>query len=465
MKSQIFFSKGEDDLFVKSIKKYKKPELGEKQLDNWFSILTNPDKMKFSKFFLEMYNSVLLFKKNNFKEEFGFLDIKNCFIKKSKRKINNIIYYYLKFSKWRSYEILYHKDKKVIKNWYNLLKKHCILLNFSKKFNYISKLGTGNFGKVYLVEKIKSKKKYAVKIIKKSEILKTKDDYEKKVILNEINLIRKLNSNYTIKLLSIYEGKNNLYILTNFCEGKTLFQHIIENGNQSESKSLLIILQVLQGINYLHKKNIIHRDIKPDNIIINDNKHKKIVICDLGFGSLIQEINELFYKCGTPGFMAPEILNEEDYDFKIDIFSAGVVFFLILTGRMPFKGESNEEIIERNKNCEFEFSLDKLDIDISEECLDLLKKLLEKNKDQRISAEKALLHPVFKKILSKSPLIIQSYFDAQNIIQNKNIINQKSFVKFSKCDKFNEISNSVSTKEYSLEYCGFNNQSAPLLLS
>ena len=461
MKSNIFFPGQEKDLYVKSLKKFKKPVLENKQIENWFSILTDPQKNKFSKYFLEMYDSILLFKKNNFKEEFAFLDIKNCFIKKSKKVINNKVYYYLKFSKIGSYEILFHKDKKIIKKWYNLLKKYCILLNFSRKYKILSKLGTGNFGRVYLVEKIKSKIKYAVKVIKKSKVLKKNDDYEQKVILNEIKLIRKIQEDHIIKLLSIYEGKKHIYLLTNFCPGKNLYDHIIEKGNQPELKSLHIILQILEGLDYLHSNNIIHRDIKPENIIINNKKNKNIIICDLGLGSFLEEIDSLFYRCGTPGYMAPEILKEEKYDFKIDVFSAGIVFYIVLFGKMPFSGDCYDEVIKNNKRCKIDFSFNEdSGIDFSDECLDLLKKMLLKDKNERISSKEALLHPAFKKVLSKSPLIIRKYFDAQDIIKNKKIIIQKSFVVYT--DKPGDLSASITTKEgNSFEYESVNNQSAP----
>ena len=421
--NNMFFINEEDEIYVKSLKKFKKPKLGKKLAENWFSLLTNPEKQKFSKFFLELYESIIVFRKNNFKEEFGFMDIENSFVRKSSCLIKDKTYYYIKFTKLRSYEIIYHKDKNVIINWFNFLKKHCILLKFSKKFKTIKVLGKGNFAKVYLVKNIEDENEYAVKVFNKKNVLKDKN--EKLSLLNEIKIMRAVEHVRILKLMELYEGESHIYLLQKLCKGSNLLDHLIEKGYQPELKSLTILMQILEGLSYLHNNNIIHRDMKPDNILFQNNKSIDIVIVDLGFATYLDEYDKLFSKCGTPGYIAPEILENKEYGFKVDIFSAGVIFYMTLTGRMPFSGNTYKEIVAKNVECKPNFNFEEFDIEVSNETLDLLKKMLTKDPEKRISAKDALLHSTFRRILSKSPLIIRQYFDAQDIINNKKITFKK----------------------------------------
>ena len=139
---------------------------------------------------------------------------------------------------------------------------------------------------------------------------------------------------------------------------------IINKGAQPESKALTILLQLLQGLYYMHSKRIMHRDIKPENIILKGTDSIDIGIVDLGFATREQDYKNLFVRCGTPGYVAPEILNDREYNCKVDIFSAGVVFYMVLTGHMPFKGNSIDEIILSNKKGDISFDFKQYKVEV-----------------------------------------------------------------------------------------------------
>ncbi len=165
-----------------------------------------------------------------------------------------------------------------------------------------------------------------------------------------------------------------------------------------------------------------HRDLKPENIIFQNNDDIKIQIVDFGFSTKLKEYKKLFKSCGTPGYIAPEILHDKDYGLNVDIYSAGVIFYIILTGRMAFRGNSLKKILKNNLKGKINFDFSQYEIDVSEETMDLLKRMLEFNPKKRVSAEQALAHPCFEKIMSKSPLVVRSFYQAQDLMDYDNAV-------------------------------------------
>ena len=144
-------------------------------------------------------------------------------------------------------------------------------------------IGKGNFAKVYLVEHLQTKKQYAVKVFNKKEILK--DPSETKCLLYEIKMMRVVDNPRVMRLHEMYEGENFIYCLLDLYKGSDLYQAIIKKGPQPETKALTIIMQILQGLEYMHRSKIIHRDLKPENIIFKNSDKIDIGIVDLGFAT------------------------------------------------------------------------------------------------------------------------------------------------------------------------------------
>ena len=204
------------------------------------------------------------------------------------------------------------------------------------------KLGEGHFGSVDLVISQKTNKLYAMKQIKSSMY---KDQQKYMEVEREIKLIENLNHPNIIKYFSSFRENNDFYIVTEYINGGCLYDLMKENINQGkkieEKKIWALLIQSLGGLLYLHEnKKIIHRDIKPDNLLLDKNGNLKI--SDFGLSAIKSEEADENVKChgtmaGAIQFMAPEVAGGEKYGFKSDLYMLGLTFFLLMTSRLPEK--------------------------------------------------------------------------------------------------------------------------------
>jgi len=244
---------------------------------------------------------------------------------------------------------------------------------------------------VYLAKKKSDNTELAVKTFDKS--LLHSNDKAKASLINEINIMRKLSHDNIIKLYEIYENDHAIFLIVELLRGGELFERIVKKGQYNEKDTCTLMKKLLSSLNYLHERGIMHRDLKPENLILKDNDNDwDIKIADFGLATHINVSEFLFKRCGTPGYVAPEILADEKYDEKVDIFSAGVILYILLTGGSPFHGKSYNEILWKNKTCDIKFNFNDYGHKISESATDLMKKMLAKDPKQRISAREALQH-------------------------------------------------------------------------
>ena len=272
-------------------------------------------------------------------------------------------------------------------------KNYSDLLN---EYDILEHLGAGAFGVVQKVRHKASKQIRAMKTIKKNTIYEEKN-------LKEIENLMLLDHPNILKLYEYYYDKKNLYIITDFCEGGELFDKIKDrNGYFSERDAATIIKAVLQAIAYCHSIGLVHRDLKPENILLEGNDLDHIKIIDFGTSNLINPNQKLKERLGTAYYIAPEVL-KKNYDEKCDLWSIGVIMFILLTGEPPFNGSNDEEILQNVKNGYVDFSTSIFQ-EISDEAKDLLSKLLEKVPSKRISAIEALEHPWIKNLAPNSKM-------------------------------------------------------------
>ena len=170
-------------------------------------------------------------------------------------------------------------------------------------------------------------------------------------------MLRQVEGPNLLKIIKLYEGENNIYCLGDLYSGGTLYQYIKEHGKPTEIHSIMIIKQILLALSYLESKNLIHRDLKPENIIFGDKSLQSVYLVDFGFMTRETEFNKLFTRCGTPGYVAPEVLEDKEYDTKIDVYSAGLVFYLLMSKTNPFNHKSNSKLIQKNKTGLVDFSI------------------------------------------------------------------------------------------------------------
>ncbi|CAK68583.1 unnamed protein product (macronuclear) [Paramecium tetraurelia] len=294
----------------------------------------------------------------------------------------------------KSVELLTHNEE-AQGMWYKQLKQYCIQRGFNNVYSINKLIGKGNFAKVYSASKKSDHSTYAVKAFDKLKFQDIRID--KPALIKELSIMRKMEFVGVIKLCEVFENDNYIFMVCELLEGGELFNQM--KGKAYDEKTVAhIMFRILQSIDYIHSVGVLHRDIKPENLILRSKRDMAdVVIADFGLADFYnQEGDYMFKRCGTPGYVAPELLQDKIYDYKIDIFSAGVLMFIMLTGQSPFKAQSYDEIVMKNYHCQIEFSLIK-NQPLSEEAVHLLTSLLEKNPDLRISSELALQHPWFQK--------------------------------------------------------------------
>ena len=186
-------------------------------------------------------------------------------------------------------------------------------------------------------------------------------------MINEINIMRRLDQENIITLHEVHENESYIHLIVEVLKGGELFDRVAENGAFTEKDTCLLMIKLLNALKYLHSKGIMHRDLKLENLILRDNDNNyDVKLADFGLAAFVSQSDQLFKRCGTPGYVAPEILNDQKYDQKVDIFSAGIIFYIILTGTSPFPGRSYNEILMKNKNCQVNFDFKNVGFKVNE---------------------------------------------------------------------------------------------------
>ena len=272
----------------------------------------------------------------------------------------------------------------------------------SQKYKVLSRLGDGSYGTVYLAINIITKQNFAMKKInkvKENEI----DDME---IKNEIDILSKLDHPNIVKIIEFYSTPKAYYIITDFCSCGELYNQL--KHEYTENQLAVLFYQVLSGLSYLHSKNIVHRDLKLENILISEiekdnntnDKYFWVKIIDFGTAKIFEKNKNEKAVVGSSYYIAPEVLHK-NYNEKCDTWSIGVILYMLIVGKAPFDGQNDEEIIENIEKGEYNSKHKKL-LNSSFEVQDLLKKLLEINVNKRLSSSDALKHSWFKKFNAKS---------------------------------------------------------------
>ena len=243
-------------------------------------------------------------------------------------------------------------------------------------FQPIKLLGRGSFGEVILVRLKSTKKVYAMKILDK-KILKMKK--QQNHTKTERDLMVKINSPFIVNIKSAFQDDTNLYLVSEFMQGGDMFFHMHDGQIVifSHDKTRFYMLELVLALESLHKNNMVYRDLKPENILLDSKGHVKLT--DFGLSKILEdEDDKAFTLCGTPQYLAPEVLLKKGYDKMVDWWSLGCVMYEMLMGRLPFaikRGMINLKIYEK-----------KIDFPrkISNEARDLIEKFLVINPTERL---------------------------------------------------------------------------------
>jgi len=275
-------------------------------------------------------------------------------------------------------------------------------------------IGQGGFAKVNLGLNVLTGRVVAIKSFNKNIKTKHGDKINMDKIIYEINLMRKLNHQNITKILETFEDDQFYFIIMEYINGGNLFSYVKKRRKLSEKVAKFLFRQIILGINHIHSNLIVHRDIKLENILIDMNNNIKI--CDFGIGIILSSENQILYShCGTPMYIAPEIITstkEKGYKgFPVDIWSAGIALYIMVSGRLPFNFEESPDDfnamnqnkdMNKEKNMKLKYEIvnkepKHLD-NISNELRDLLKGLLNKDPKKRLNCEQILNHPWFNDV-------------------------------------------------------------------
>ena len=268
--------------------------------------------------------------------------------------------------------------------------------NPSKKYEILSKLGSGSFGSVYLARNKYTNEKVALKQIKKSSANLLSDGE----ITDEIEILKNLDHPDIVRIIESFNTKNSYILITEYCEGGELFDQV--KNQLSETQIAVIFKQVLSGLAYLHSNNIVHRDLKLENILIHEIEKSKttgedlfnIKIIDFGTARIFDKKRNPQSIVGSSYYIAPEVLRQK-YNKECDLWSVGVILYMFIVGHAPFDGCDDDEITTNIQRGIYRKN-DRRWIKASKEVKDLIQKLLTYRPSQRLSAIQALNHPWFK---------------------------------------------------------------------
>ena len=296
--------------------------------------------------------------------------------------------------------------------------KDNLLMELLSKINFKldKKIGEGRFSIVKLGIHSLTKEPVAIKILDKTKIATLED---KERINREIKIMKKINHFNITKLYSVIETKYIIYLVQEYVQGKELNDYLYTKGKLSEIEACKFFHQIISGLSYLHHCGIVHRDFKPENILLtNDDKILKII--DFGLGNTYEKGQLLKTGCGSPCYIPPEMIKEMGYNGEeTDIWSAGIILYLMLCGTLPFYEEDNQLLYQ--KIIKGEYTIPKY---LSEEAKDIIKQILEVDPKKRINFEKIKKHPWFNIINTKYMMFKGIDVDSDIMPIDEDILNE-----------------------------------------
>jgi serine/threonine protein kinase len=276
-------------------------------------------------------------------------------------------------------------------------------------FEKVRTLGTGTFGRVYLVKHQETGKFYALKVLRKMDVVRLKQvDH----IKNEKNILLELNHPFIVTLYATWQDETNLYMLMDYVIGGELFSYLRRAGRFANDTARMYAAMVVMALEHLHAKNILYRDLKPENLLIDKQGYLKI--CDFGFAKHVED--RTWTLCGTPEYLAPEIIQSKGHGKAVDWWALGVLLFEMLAGYPPFFDDNPFGVYEKILAGRIHFPSH-----FDPDAKDLVRKLLAADRTQRLGnlkggAEDVKNHPYFQTIdwqqlleaKMRAPIVVRS---------------------------------------------------------
>lgn len=200
--------------------------------------------------------------------------------------------------------------------------------DLNNDFEVLEELGKGNHAVVYKGRSRHSSSLAAIKTISKEGIMQNTRSLH--ALFNEISAMKRLTHPRITRLIGMYENERELLLVLEYVAGGDLFQRLAVKGKYPETKARVFMYRLIEALDYMHKREVVHRDLKPENILLEEGEDGlEFKIADFGLAAECPSDEVMTLRCGSPGYVAPEILEKQSYDSKVDIFSAGVIMYIL----------------------------------------------------------------------------------------------------------------------------------------
>ncbi|XP_041074841.1 death-associated protein kinase 2 isoform X1 [Polyodon spathula] len=274
--------------------------------------------------------------------------------------------------------------------------------NVEEFYEIREELGSGQFAIVKHCKEKSSGLEYAAKFIKKRQSRASRRGVRREEIEREVNILQQIQHPNIITLHDVYENRTDTVLILELVSGGELFDFLAQKESLSEEEATQFMKQILDGVNYLHSRKIAHFDLKPENIMLLDKNVPlpRIKLIDFGLAHKIEDGVEFKNIFGTPEFVAPEIVNYEPLGLPADMWSIGVITYILLSGASPFLGETKQETLGNISAMDYEFD-EEFFSRTSELAKNFIRQLLVKDTRKRLTIQEALNHPWIKTHESK----------------------------------------------------------------
>ena len=346
-------------------------------------------------YFKLIHKDLYFYKNKGDAEHKGMHNLNGLFLQKEQSvEYEGATYYSFSVVYPSKTRVYYCKDKKEYDGWIEKLKIATGYTNLLEIYDVKNKLGSGKFGLVKLGIDKKTGQKVAIKIMKKSNM----DSSDLELVRTEIEILKICQHPNIIRLYNVFENADYLYIIMEYCYGGDLFSYL-ENRHfrVSEKRASNIIHQMATAVYYMHSYGVVHRDLKPENVLMTStDEDSDIRILDFGLSKILGPYEKCDEPYGTLTYCAPEIIVDEPYSKPVDLWSLGVMTYLMVSGKLPFNAEDENEIARQVVYDEPNYTRNPIWKTISPECLDFIQKLLIKDQNKRMTIKGVLEHKWIK---------------------------------------------------------------------
>ncbi|XP_049319185.1 myosin light chain kinase 2, skeletal/cardiac muscle isoform X1 [Astyanax mexicanus] len=300
-------------------------------------------------------------------------------------------------------------------------------------------LGGGRFGKVHKCTDNKTGLRLAAKLIS------ARGAKDRETALNEIQVMNQLSHPNILQLYDAFEAKNQVVLILEYVEGGELFERIVdENSPLTEVDAMVFVKQICEGVQYMHQMYVLHLDLKPENILCVNRPGHQIKIIDFGLARRYKPREKLRVSFGTPEFLAPEVVNFDFVSFPTDMWTLGVVTYMLLSGLSPFLGDDDSQTLNNVLTVNWYFDEDAFE-HVSDDAKDFVSNLLIRERSGRFSATQCLKHPWLNNISEKakgSNIVLKSQVLLKKYMARR--LWKKNYIAIAAANRFKKICSSGS---------------------